>query len=145
MKYQADKAHTDHEYKVGSFVYVKLQPYRQKSVVNWKFLKLSAKYFGPYKILEWIGAVAYRLEFPPGAKVHLVFHISQLKQHLGHTLAQSDLPLLDSQGFITKEPSLILDRRMNKHKGLLCTEVLVQWKNSFLEDATWENLHDLQQ
>ena len=64
---------------------------------------------------------------------------------MGHTLAQSDLPLLDSQGLIAKEPSLILDRRMNKRKGLLCTEVLVQWKNSFPEDATWENLQDLQQ
>lgn len=79
MKHQADKARTDREYKVDSFVYVKLQPYRQKSVVNRKFLKLSTKYFGPYKILERIGAVAYRLEFPPGAKVHPVFHISQLK------------------------------------------------------------------
>ena len=142
MKHQADKARMDREFQVGSFVYVKLQPYRQKSVVNRKFLKLTAKYFGPYKIIERVGAVAYRLELPQGARVHSVFHISQFKQHLGHTPVQSHLPLLDNHGLITKEPLSILDMRMNKRKGLLCTEVLVHWKNSFPDDATWENLQD---
>ena len=39
--------------------YVKLQPYRKKSVANKKCLKLATKYFSPYKILDRIGAMAY--------------------------------------------------------------------------------------
>ncbi|OMO56102.1 Retroviral aspartyl protease [Corchorus olitorius] len=58
---------------------------------------------------------------------------------------QSDLPLLDDVGLISKEPIAILEHRINKHRGRMITEVLVQWSNFFPEDATWEYLHDLQQ
>ena len=144
MKHQADRGRTDREFDIGEFVYVKLQPYRQKTIANRKCLKLVAKYFGPYKILDRIGAVAYKLELPSGAKVHPMFHVSQLKKHLGSQPAQSQLPIMDNVGLIAKEPLAIMDRRMNKRKGRLCTEVLVQWKNCFPEDATWELLYDLQ-
>ena len=48
MKHQTNKRRFDKEFQVSDFVYVKLQPYRQKSVVNRTCLKLSAKYFRPY-------------------------------------------------------------------------------------------------
>ena len=92
-----------------------------------------------------VGVVAYKLELPFEAKIHPVFHISQLKKHIGHHSTQSDLPLLDGDGLISKEPVAILDRRLNKRKGRAITEVLVQWSNCFIEDATWESLYELQQ
>ena len=125
-------------------MYLKLQPYCQKSVVNQQCLKLAAKYFGPYKVIEQIGAVAYKLQLPLFAKIHPVFHVSQLNEHIGKAPAQSQLPLLDANGVLAKEPVAILDRRMNKRRGKLITEVLIQWSNCFQEDATWECLFDLQ-
>ena len=44
---------------------------------------------------------------------------------------------MDMDGLIAKEPLAILDRRMNKCRGRLCIEILIQWSNCFLEDATW--------
>ena len=112
-------------------------------MVNQPCLKLFTRYFGPYKVLAKVGAVAYKLDLPPKSKVHLVFHISQLKKHIGHQPVQSQLPLLDVDGVISKEPIVILDRQIVKKCGHAVIEVLFQWANCFLEDATWESLFEV--
>ena len=145
MKKQADKKRSDRHFQLGDLVYVKLQPYRQTTVANRQCLKLFARFFGPYQVLEKIGEVAYKLQLPPDSKIHPVFHVSQLKKHVGLAQTQSTLPLLDDVGLIAKEPISILDRRMVKKPGHAVTEVLVQWRNSFPEDSTWETFADLQQ
>ena len=65
MKAQADKHRVDKEFQLGNLVYVKLQPYRQSSVVARVCHKLATKYFGPFPISARVGKVAYRLQLPP--------------------------------------------------------------------------------
>ena len=125
-------------------VYVKLQPYRQTIVGNRKCLKLSARFFKPYKIIEKIGEIVYKLELPREAKVHPVFHVSQLKKHVELAKTQSQLPMMNEHGLLAKEPLSILDRRLVKKKGQAITEVLVQRRKTFPKYSTWENFAILQ-
>ena len=67
-----------------------------------------------------------------------MFHVSQLKKHIGYSATQSQLPLIDGLGVLAKEPISIIDRRINKKGGKAVTKVLVQWQTIFLEVATWE-------
>jgi hypothetical protein len=53
--------------------------------VNWFGVKgkLMPRYIGPFPILEKCGTIAYNLDLPPSlARVHDIFHMSQLKKWL---------------------------------------------------------------
>ena len=60
-------------------------PAQSKTLKTGKCEKLSPRYCGPFKILEKIRDVAYRLELSEGIKAHPVFHVSKLKRTL-HSL-----------------------------------------------------------
>ncbi|OIT33078.1 hypothetical protein A4A49_64184, partial [Nicotiana attenuata] len=83
MKTLADKSRSDISFEAGDWVYVKLKPYRQSTLRLQRDHKLGRRYFGPYKVLKRIGAIAYRLEFPEAAKIHSVFHVFMLKRCIG--------------------------------------------------------------
>ena len=83
MKATTDKHRRELHFQVGDMVLVKLQPYKQHSIHGRKNHKLSAKYYGPYKVVAIIGKVSYRLELPATSKVHPVFHVSLLKKVSG--------------------------------------------------------------
>ncbi|GJX53941.1 putative reverse transcriptase domain-containing protein [Tanacetum coccineum] len=54
---------------------------RQKIVRFGKRRKLNPRYVGPFKVLEKVGSIAYKLELPEElSKVHNTFHVSNLKK-----------------------------------------------------------------
>lgn len=76
MNTQADKRRSGRIFEVGDCVYVKLQPYRQNSLHAQFYHKLSPKYFGPFQVLQKVGAVGYKFVFPGETKIHFAFHVS---------------------------------------------------------------------
>lgn len=84
MKLQADQHQSNMVFEVGNWVYLRLQPYKQQSIAHKASHKLSPRYFGPFQVIQKIGATAFRLELPPKSKIHPVFHVSCLKKQLGH-------------------------------------------------------------
>lgn len=54
MQQQSNKHHTDRNFQIGDFVFLKLQPYRQHTLRNQAFNKLTPKSFGPYRVLDRI-------------------------------------------------------------------------------------------
>ncbi|GKE08549.1 putative reverse transcriptase domain-containing protein [Tanacetum coccineum] len=80
QKSYADLKRKPMEFQVGDRVMLKVSPW--KGVVRFgKRGKLNPRYVGPFKVLEKIGSVAYKLELPQElSRVHNTFHVSNLKK-----------------------------------------------------------------
>ncbi|KAL4366769.1 hypothetical protein GQ457_05G003480 [Hibiscus cannabinus] len=134
MKNTYDVGHRELNFKAGDWVWLRLQQYRQLTLTKQKHHKLLPKYFGPFKILNKIGTVAYQLELPVDSRIHDVFHVSLLKEYKGpQPAAIGDLPLV-CDGKALPTPQAILRSRLNRGQQ----ELLVQWAGCSQEDATWE-------
>nr|GEV39201.1 hypothetical protein [Tanacetum cinerariifolium] len=79
------------EFKVGDRVLLKVSPW--KGVVRFgKKRKLAPRYVRPFKIVESVGKVAYRLKLPQELScIHDKFHVSNLKKCLAETDVQVPL------------------------------------------------------
>lgn len=146
IKHQADKNRTDREFQVGEQVLLKLQPYAQSSVANRPFPKLAFKYYGPFKILERIGAAAYRLELHANSLIHNMFHVSQLRQFTPNfTRVFADLPKLTDFSQEELLPEAVLDKRLVKKGNAAIPQVRVKWAGLPDDSATWEDWYVLLQ
>ncbi|WVZ23465.1 hypothetical protein V8G54_002009 [Vigna mungo] len=140
IKKWAYTSRRDLQLQEGDWAYVRHRPYHQVSVAGPYQGKLQKHFFGPFKVLERIGQVAYRLELPSTAKIHNVFHISFLRPHLGlPPTSVSALPLEFQDNHPLLEPITILATKPDSDT------VLVQWKGLPPEEATWEPRITIQQ
>ncbi|GJW10303.1 putative reverse transcriptase domain-containing protein [Tanacetum coccineum] len=108
------------EFEVGDKVLLKVSPWKGMMRFGKKG-KLALRYVGPFKILERISLVAYRLRLPKElSEVHDTFHVSNLKKFL----ADSNLhvPLdeikIEKNLHFVKKPIEIMDREVKTLKSI---------------------------
>ncbi|XP_068657879.1 uncharacterized protein [Aristolochia californica] len=112
MKEYYDQGHRDVQYNPGHVVWLRLQPYRQNSLV------------------------AYKLQLPPDSTLHNVFHVSLLMPLKGTTPPPTPFLPLGEDRRVPLTPTTILSTRQNQNRW----EVLVPWTNTDKADATWEDV-----
>jgi hypothetical protein len=136
MRAQANKHRREVEYKVGDMVYLKIQPYKLKKLAKRFNQKLSPRYYGPYEVLQRIGAVAYKLKLPEDTRVHPVFHASLLKKAITPNIEPQPLPAcMNEDWHLEPGPEKVLDQRWNAHGEV---EVLVKWEGLPEFENSWE-------
>ena len=102
--------------------------------------KLSPNYYGPYKVLQKIGTVAYKLELLASSRVHPVFHVSCLKKVIGENIpVQTILLELDEEGKIMLKPKVVTETRTRQLQNRSISEYLIKWKNLPTKVSTWED------
>jgi hypothetical protein len=149
MKKYADANRTERTFVVGDMVYLKMQPYRETALGLRNALKLTSKWYGPFKILQRVGQVAYKLQLPEGTQIHDVFHVNQLKKHLGNAaIPNPKLPLVTADGKIKMAPKAILQhRQIPRNAGeydIPVPQWLIHWENMEEHEATWEDASFIQ-
>ena len=105
-----------------------------------KYNKLAPMYYGPYKVLQNIGSIHYKLDFPLSSRVHLLFHVYFLKKVIEYKIPiQTTLLELDEEGKFILESKQITKTRNKQLHSWDITEYLIKWKKLPVEDSTWED------
>ncbi|KAM6586975.1 hypothetical protein CsatA_009580 [Cannabis sativa] len=149
IKSYADLKRRDIEFEVGDHVFLRVTPRKGLSVKRFgKRGKLSPRYVGPFQILDKVGSVAYRIALPPSLSgVHNVFHVSQLRKYVSdpsHVLSYETLGLQEDLSY-NERPVKILDQKDRILRNKTITLVKVLWRNSVVEEATWELESDMRE
>jgi len=147
QKSYADRRRKDLEFEVNDMVFLKVSPW--KGVIRFQRRgKLNPRFIGPFRVIERIGPVAYRLELPPELdRIHNVFHVSLLRKYMpdpSHVLQAPPVELSSDLSFEV-QPVEILDRQVRalRHKSIPMVKVL--WRSARVEEITWETEHFMRQ
>nr|GEZ16941.1 putative reverse transcriptase domain-containing protein [Tanacetum cinerariifolium] len=139
-KSYADLKRKPMKFQIGDRVMLKVSPW--KGVVRFgKRGKLNPRYVRPFKVLDKVGTVAYKLELPQKlSRVHNTFHVSNLKKcHADEPLAVSlDGLHVDDKLHFVEEPVEIVDREVKRLKRSCIPLVKVRWNSKRGPEFTWE-------
>ena len=135
-----DRSHRPIQLDVGDWVWLRLHHRPHGPLPDSARGKLRQRYFGPYKIIEKINEVVFRLALPLGTRLHNAFHVGLLKKFVGQP-PESPPPLPPTQhGAIIVVPSQALKARL--YRGV--RQILVQWEGLPPSSASWEDLASFQ-
>jgi hypothetical protein len=131
-----DGRHRELEFSIDDWVWLRLLHRNAQSLVDHPKGKLGPLYAGPFRVIERVGTVVYRLELPKGTHIHDVFHVGLLKPFRGSPpLLPPTMPPMEN-GRLLPSPEKIIRARLKRGQW----HVLVQWSEAKPEDATWEPL-----
>ncbi|GKA06256.1 retrovirus-related pol polyprotein from transposon TNT 1-94, partial [Tanacetum coccineum] len=133
-------------FQVGDKVMLKVSPW--KGVVRFgKRGKLNPRYVGPFKVIERVGTVAYKLELPQQlSRVHNTFHVSNLKKCMSDESLAIPLEELcvDDKLHFVEEPMEVIDREIKQLKRSRIPIIKLQAKDTVISKLK-ETIHSLRE
>ena len=149
-KKRYDRKHQPFYMKPGDYALIRL--HRGYDIPSTAVLgpKLSQQFAGPFKILEKVGRLTYRLELPTHWRIHSVLSVVMLKSvssfdadsykrdrpsHFDFVFVEGDTVKMKSF-----EIERLINRREIKRRG---HEYLIRWREYGPEYDEWRNLSEL--
>nr|GFA78887.1 putative reverse transcriptase domain-containing protein [Tanacetum cinerariifolium] len=131
QKSYADLKRKPMEFQIRDKVMLKVSPW--KGVVRFgKRGKLNPRFVGPFKVIERVRPVAYKLELPEElSRVHNTFHVSNKKKcYANEPLAVSlDGLHFDDKLQFVEEPAEIMDREVKRLRNSRVPIFKVRWNS----------------
>lgn len=142
MKKWADVKRKPLEFNVGDLVMVKIITQRLKATRP-LHQGLVRRYEGPFTILKKVGKAAYKVELPPQLKIHLVFHVSNLKPYHGDKAEpergiSSRAPPATYASYEKEVDYILAERKVSRRGVKAYPNFLVKWKGLPEAEASWE-------
>ena len=143
MKARYDQMHKMLRLHEGSLVYLRLHHGYNIPGVHHKY---SNQRVGPFKVLEKVGKLAYRLQLPPNMKIHPVISVAQIEPAVDptedpyHRLPPPPGPV-EEEDDNPVNPLYEIERFLDKEPGK--DRYLVKWKGYGHEYNAWYPLHAL--
>ncbi|GKD28350.1 putative reverse transcriptase domain-containing protein [Tanacetum coccineum] len=127
-------------FQVGDRVMLKVLPW--KGVVRFgKPRKLNPRYVGPFKVIESVETIAYKLKLPQQlSRVHNTFYVSNLKKYLSDeslVIPLEELHVDDKLHFV-EEPVEVMDPEIKQLKRIRIPIIKVRWNSKQGPEFTWE-------
>jgi hypothetical protein len=145
MSIYYDRKRQDVSFKMGDSVYIKLAKFAESgyTLPNDTSRKLSQQKVGPFKILQSVGRLAYKLDIPPTWKIHPVISVAHLERHHPDPYNRQPLPLPDivhdaDDDSLHEEwevEDVLRSRLTGKNKR---KQWRIKWKGFGSEHNTWE-------
>ncbi|MCO5562077.1 hypothetical protein L7F22_015703 [Adiantum nelumboides] len=130
------------------FVLLKFEKARLKKQASHKgkVVKLSNRYYGPFKIIDEVNDVTFRLDLPPSWKIHNAFHVSLLRPYMGPPPSEpvtEELPEIEEMEEILEPEQIVHHQERHLKSGKITRKYLVKFKNYSALDAQWMTEQDL--
>ena len=138
MKKYADQNRRHLEFDVGDKVMLSAKDIKINPAIT--SYKLNEKYLGPFKVIERIGELDYKLELPKSmSRVHPTFHVSKLREFVESDPRFGDRdfgtdPVMNDDGEEEWEIEKIVDES-DEPKHLY----RIRWKGWDSKHDTWED------
>ena len=133
--YECNKQ-TAHSFEPGDLVWLAAKDIK----IHQKSPKLGPRQLGPFKVLEKVGELDYRLEIPPQFKIHPVIHVDRLSPWHDQGVDQPPPPEpIEVDGQLEYELEAILDSRMFRRQ----LQYYCKWKGYSEKHNSWQTAADL--
>lgn len=145
-----DRAHQQLSFEVNDLALLRLHKGYKIPATKGIITKLTQQFVGPFRVIERIGRLAYRLDITSHWKVHPVFTIAQLEPYVTGDPFERHLPAqpadlhaeqqpLRASDSVAWIPDRVLKKRTIKRGRGVITEYLLRWKGRGPEHDQWKN------
>ena len=148
-KHHYDRKHQPLYMKPGDYAYIRLHHGYDIPATAVLGPKLSQQYAGPFKILEKVGQLSYRLDLPTHWRIHPVLSVAQLEPApAGEDPYRRPRPTHPDSVFVEGDTELVksfeIERLINKRQtARRGPEYLVRWLGYPPQFDEWRNLPEL--